>query len=660
MTRWTSVVFALVVLMLLHSALAIADEAAPPESVKPLAIEDLGVPVRTMRRSGDFLIPKPGGKGWWFLTSYNPMRRNPMKNQIFVIDLDSKKYRVVWGPPGGGLSYGWSNRGLQGPDGLYYISHYGKVGLYAFAPKDGSIEWIDYPQIKDRVSPFRMCLTPDGKIFMGTASGKAYLVSFDIRTRTFRNYGVPGPKRAPPMYVWSMAVGKRHVYCGMGKNPWTLVAVNRKTGAHTVLLGEMEMEYLTVSGGGDSCTATVKYRPDPKKKQTAVKYFRLKDGRAVEYEPEKGVRRAPKPKAAPRPELVLNLARPTSEGKAQIWFRLPGKDWDHVALEGIQTVPWKFTVLKALPDGRLIGAPRAYEDIFIYDPKVNKVSIVGKSTMSTGAIECVGGKVYLMGYPGTIVHEYDPARPWTYFTTTPTHKEPALTSPDSNPRFCARLGDITKTHHARGSAVGADGFIYVGGHAERLHVGGGLAWWNPVKRRAGGLREPFLLQDCAGLCAARDGRLIVYSSNPVADPRKKRPTPKEAKLFVLDTATKTIIAEIVPLPGMTNCGAVTAIGDRVFGVGRVGNRWTFYVVDLATRKTIFTRPLRDRAAQLKRGPDNNIYTFIGNMLTRINPKTFALQALGTVEKPGRLEFLGNDIYLTGYRLRRIRNATALK
>jgi len=645
------------------TAKAEGSAAAGETSLDPALLvktEDLGAPVRTMRRGGDFFIPKPGDKGWWFVTSYNPMYRSAISNQIFVVDLDAKTYRVVWGPAGGGLSYGWNNQGVTAPDGTRYICQYGKMGLFAFNPKDSAMEWIDYPEITDRVSPFQISLTPDGKIFMGTASARAYLVSFDLKTRKFRNYGIPGPGRSRPMYIWSMAVADDYVYSGMGKNPWTLVATHRETGEHKVLLADMTMKYLDVNGSGDACRASIQYVPDPQKKDTTAKSFILKGGQAIEFDPAKEPKPAEKAKPAPLPELVDTLTRPTSEGKAQIWFRLPGKEWDHVALEGVQTTPWKSVFLRALPDGRLIGAPEGYEDIFTYDPKADKIAILGKASMSMGTIECLGGKVFFCGYPGTIVHEYDPKKPWTFFTSTPTHKEPELAAPESNPRFCARLGDIAQTHHVHGTAIGADGLIYVGGHAERLHVGGGLMWWDPVNRKAGGLREPFLVQDCADIAAARGGKLIVYSSYPVSDPQGKIPSPKEAKLFVYDIAAGKIVSEMAPLPGMASCGRIIAVGDKLFGIGSIAKQWTFYVVDLAANKTLRSAGVAGKPGKPILGPDGKIYVFLGAALTRIDPASSAMESLGLIEHPGAMEFVGNDLYLSGEQLRRIRNATSLK
>ena len=66
------------------------------------------------------------------------------------------------------------------------------------------------------------------------------------------------------------------------------------------------------------------------------------------------------------------------------------------------------------------------------------------------------------------------------------------------------------------------------------------------------------------------------------------------------------------------------------------------------------------ALSLKAGPDGKVYGFLGNVLARISPRTFALERLGTIDKAGRIEFIGDDIYLTGRpEFRRIRNVTEM-
>jgi len=325
-----------------------------------------------------------------------------------------------------------------------------------------------------------------------------------------------------------------------------------------------------------------------------------------------------------------------------------GQGWEHVDLTDIQTTPWRIATIKALPDGRIFGGPAAYEDCFVFDPKSGQFTILGKAPLSMGHVECLGERIYLCGYPGVYVVEYDPTRPWTYATTTPAKKEPPITSTESNPRECYRFSvGVVPSHHVRGAAVGADGFLYVGTHAERSDVGGGIGWWDPVNRKPGGLRDPFLAQDCTSFTAAAGGRLMVYSSHPVTDPAGRRPTPKEARLFILDTGAKQIVADFSPVPDLRDCGPVAAIGNVVYGIGATrGKAHLFYAFDLDAKKTLFTRELPDAPrSNLAVGPDGNVYGFVGLALYRFPPGDADPVALGSVAKAGPIDFVGEDLYV---------------
>ena len=129
---------------------------------------------------------------------------------------------------------------------------------------------------------------------------------------------------------------------------------------------------------------------------------------------------------------------------------------------------------------------------------------------------------------------------------------------------------------------------------------------------------------------------------------------------MFDVGKKTLAFAMTPVAGMKSCGPVAALGDRLVGVGRVGKKHVLYVVDLAARKTLTAAEAAQRSINLKTGPDGKVYGFLGSVLVRIDPQTFALERLGAIDKPGEIEFLGNDIYVAGRpELRRVRNATAL-
>jgi hypothetical protein len=57
-----------------------------------------------------------------------------------------------------------------------------------------------------------------------------------------------------------------------------------------------------------------------------------------------------------------------------------------------------------------------------------------------------------------------------------------------------------------------------------------------------------------------------------------------------------------------------------------------------------------------RGPDGFIWTYLKDVLVRINPEDASVRVVGKIIPPGRPAFVGRDLYLAGSeQLRRIRN-----
>jgi hypothetical protein len=95
-------------------------------------------------------------------------------------------------------------------------------------------------------------------------------------------------------------------------------------------------------------------------------------------------------------------------------------------------------------------------------------------------------------------------------------------------------------------------------------------------------------------------------------------------------------------------------------------------VDVATRETPFTKGLPSPISSdsywphwvdpsyeyvgLTRGPDGFIWTWLKDVLVRINPDDASVQVVGRIAPVGSLTFVGRDLYLSGpEQLRRIRN-----
>ena len=56
------------------------------------------------------------------------------------------------------------------------------------------------------------------------------------------------------------------------------------------------------------------------------------------------------------------------------------------------------------------------------------------------------------------------------------------------------------------------------------------------------------------------------------------------------------------------------------------------------------------------GPDGFIWTYLKDVLVRIDPKDATVHVVGRIDPPGRPTFVGNDLYFSGTKqLRRIRN-----
>jgi len=189
-------------------------------------------------------------------------------------------------------------------------------------------------------------------------------------------------------------------------------------------------------------------------------------------------------------------------------------------------------------------------------------------------------------------------------------------------------------------------------------VGGGLGWWDPAEKKAGGLREPFLAYDVAGLCAAQGGRKIVYSSLCVKDPGSKAPAPEQAKLFVFDVDKGQIVREIEPIPGLKNTGSVEeGKPGKVLAAAAnpKGEGGVLYQVDVESGVVDFVLEVPARfGGDFRTGPDGAVWTFLGDTLVRILPEDARIEPVGKVGKPGQIAFAGRDVYLAGdVHLRRV-------
>ncbi len=671
------------------------------ERAPVLQTESLGEPARGVNVWERWLVPNLDGQSWDLLQIYFKEYYGP--TWLCAVDFGSgevKKQRL----PDGHQFY-LSGRAL-GFDGKYYIATPSRetwsMHLFVYDPASNALEERGeiVPGLGGEVRP--LAVGPDGRIYgTGTRGNQVGLYIYDPKLRkVVKDFGAIGPKH--PNGAWSryvMGVDDTHAYIASGMIPaWYLVAVNLKTGEEKVLLESPSERVMDIIESFPSAYARV-----PQDGGAASKEFWLNHGEAIPKTTDKlpwPKQDSPWAKAVPKPEVYFDQIDPDENGHAVVWFRSREKapsqaeirnskseidaGWKSIRLEGVNTYPHRINPLSVLPDGRLYGTGDDYVGTFLFDPQTDQTTYcgprVGLAPYTTLVCE---GKLYLSGYSGGHLFVYDPARPWTLGKGGP----PGSPAPDqsdarSNPRYLGDFDRATRVGLMHSSALGADGRIYFGGFGLRHYTGGGFGWFDPRTGKLDGFWRPLSGYAVQWVAAAQDGKWIVISTTKAADELNNNQAPEEAKLFVYDVSAQQIVREIVPVAKARTTGLILEVAPaRLLGLTVSGASsgepasGLLYGVDLRTGDVLFQKPLPSIVSTdnhwphwvdpsyeylaLVRGPDGFIWTYLKNVLIRIDPKDASVHVVGRIDPVGCPTFVGRDVYLSGSeQLRRIRNITS--
>jgi hypothetical protein len=432
-------------------------------------------------------------------------------------------------------------------------------------------------------------------------------------------------------YADSLGADGRYVYVGLGQLPWYLAVYDTQTGRKTLYWKEAGDTAGTVYRGKSG--GWYYRRQGPATKNAGV-WYQLKSGvptqiaspPALYPDFERGgvVDDACSHTSSTGLEVNLDGAYPTdTDNRAVVKWREAGaKDWKSAGASRFHVMPVNIRRLYSWGSTNLFGFADFYGPAFLYDPGLRAITVLGRPQFSLYDALFEHGMVFLSGYPAVTLC-YDPAKPWSLAGSTGNKS-----SEDVNPH---QVAAFHKYHYY--SALGADGFVYVGVHHERNSTGGELGWYDPRTGTKGSLREPFLNDDVRDLKPALGGTKLVYASNT-------------GKLFVFDVARKRIERTITPIPGMEALDKVTEVAPGIL-FGAVSNR--IYEVDIRTGEVLWLRTLPGEAFgadiriydhRLVLGPDAYVWMFIGNALFRINPAEGSLQKI--VDMPG-----GNPVFHNG-------------
>ncbi|MCS7254381.1 MAG: hypothetical protein RMK18_08290 [Armatimonadota bacterium] len=645
------------------------------EKARMLVTENICEPVKSTRVGMLLMAPNPDNKTWDLLQIYFPEYGGP--NTIVIIDLGENSQKIVK------TDRGWNFHlcpSVIAPNGKLFISILDnrlrqKICIYDPAKNELKLNAVEMPdELLGETHP--LVLGTDGKIYaIGQHPSKtAAAAQIDPDTLKVEFYGSIGPSHAPnPCWGYSGGADDRYIYIASGKIPWYLIAFDREKRKWSVLAEtEPVGGYIGVSQRHDGCVATVTRGEG---KQTE-RYW-LYEGKLI---PMKSANETPPwgkmeglIKFPKKPEIKADFVDPDADGWAEIWVRISEEgsyEWKRYRYQ-VPLYPQSIYRLREMHDGRLFGTCGAYLGNFIYDPKENKAVHLGKCQLSHYSTAFFMGKIYMSGYPNSPLYVFDPSSPWT----TGKIIEGRLISdddPKANPRRLFYMGSINLagTHKMYAAAVGADGKIYFGGRWIRNGECGGLAWYDPKTGEFGGIWRPFSNYQITHIAPVNNGEILVISTKAVNDPVLGKPKPEQGALLFFDTRKMELVGKFEPVARARGTGPIVSVG------GSLVMGWTenpedprssiLYLVDVNFPRIVYSHRLpfplpvaigsnQQEPWDFRLGPDGKVWTFIENVLVRIEPKDGSIQPVGRLNIGGPLAFSNGEVYLGGTTtLRRIK------
>ncbi|MDO8591169.1 MAG: hypothetical protein Q7R65_04315, partial [bacterium] len=412
-----------------------------------------------------------------------------------------------------------------GADKKLYIGMCGGGGhLYQLDPRDGTLN--DLGQIIPGTScVMSLSLGPDGFIYGGTytTADHAYLFQLDTRgpvpIMTRKVLVDPTEKYNSDV----VAAPDGWVYSGIGVVKSNIVAYNPATGELRGLMLDSERTTGTAHliRGIDNNAYGINNK----------KNYRLLNGTAT-----------------------LLTDRPPAT--------MPRNRWSDGTIANPTLYPGRERLVFLVstgPDGLIYFNGTIPEYIARFDPATGQTIKLGEIFNGAEAYSKLAayGKLFIASYPHSLLHIYDPTRPF--------NSSPGLTKTD-NPAYYG----FTAPNQDRPRAMikGANGRIYIADHPTYGFLGGAISWYDPATDSTGFVPTPVPNQSLWSL-ANLPGGLIAIGTDIDGGPGTI-PTATQTKLCVWDYNDPTRCQwEGAPLrPGNTGIKSLTLGGDNLlYGAG---------------------------------------------------------------------------------------------
>jgi hypothetical protein len=468
------------------------------------------------------------------------------------------------------------------------------------------------------------------------------VVSFDPRTREFKDYGHVYAQNWPQYQRYVAADDTGWIYFGLGNTASQIVAFDpasgqakpmlaesdRKTGSAYVyrdldgrvygqsLRGEDEMWYEFHNGVGRVIGKHDSIRPKSIiTGSQALFYTDFPDGKRI--------------KECDLIEHRLVIENPKTSSVKEFRFEYTS--------EGAHIMG-----VAAAPDGSICGGTAFPMRFFIYSPKEDDW-MNHEAYCQCNTVGRQGDRFFVGGYTHGFLLEWDPSKPWVN-----TVKDKA----DCNPLF---LTDCAPTiYRPHRLFMHPDGkTVIMGGTPDYGYTGGGLLFWDREKRTRVLLNHTDIIpqHSTVSLAALPEGKLLGgTTTSPGTGGEKKA---KEGELYIMDMTTKKLEWHQVVFPGVQEYSDL-CMGPKGLIYG-IADRTKFFVFDPATRTVVYER---DVSADLGpatgqqgprifvRGEEGTIYALFVKGITRVNPNSYELTMVAHSPVPidAGGDYLGGRIY----------------
>lgn len=322
----------------------------------------------------------------------------------------------------------------------------------------------------------------------------------------------------------------------------------------------------------------------------------------------------------------------------------------------LQTVKYNLTMrnvamkmVTEINDHVLFALADEYGQQIFYNLKTQQVMRFDKAS-SPYSMGLASGKLYVSGYPGSQMFEY-----------AFTDKDGRMLNRPIRTRV-AQIDKANTTHNPMaGTLGGADGGIYNAGVTYgRQREGGGFGWYDPETGKIDGVP---LDERLFWATSANNGRYIIFSGKAGA-------SKDYHQLLGWDTRTHSFAyRQYVPDFGSAGPLVEALPGGLVMGHASAGEHGYLYGLDAATGKILWRKRVPDNPTTsfamirrhrytFRRGPEGDIWTFLGDTLVRIDPRTAHITPLGRLPKgtsPAQIAFAQGNVYIAwGGMLRQIK------